>query len=81
MPVSEKTLNRGWVGMGWRGNGLLPGASNNTTHQQLLLVKPSASSQKSCITVGGWVRNFLISVFGEIVFLLIVSRQEDLRDG
>ena len=31
MRVSEYTLNRGWVGIGWWVSGLLQGACNNTT--------------------------------------------------
>ena len=46
MRISEQTLNRGWVGMGWCVSGLLLGAYNDTTHQQYFLVKPCASAQK-----------------------------------
>ena len=38
MRVSEETLNRGWVCMGWWVIGLLLGAYNNITHQQHFLV-------------------------------------------
>ena len=52
MRVSEETLNRGWVGMGWWVIWLLMGAYNNTHHQHLL-VKLCASAEKPSTTVGG----------------------------
>ena len=48
MRVSEETLNRGWVGMGWWAIGLLVGAYN-TTHQQHFLVKACALTQISLL--------------------------------
>ena len=38
MRVSEETLNRGWVCMGWCVSGLLLRAYNNITHQQRFFV-------------------------------------------
>ena len=37
MRLSEETLNRGWVGMGWWVSGLLLGAYNTTYHNISLL--------------------------------------------
>ena len=54
MRVSADTLNRGWVSMGWCVSGFLLGAYNNTTHQPYFIVKPCASVQQPCITVGRW---------------------------
>ena len=51
MRVSEETLNRGWVCMGWWVSELLLGVHNNITHQQHFLVS---------YYVGG---SFIIAVF------------------
>ena len=57
MRVTEETLNRGWVGMGWWVSGLLLDAYNNT-HQQHFLVKPCVSAQKPDIAVGWWAVSY-----------------------
>ena len=55
MRVSEKTLRRGMVGMGWWVIGLLVDAYN-TTRQEQFHVTQSASAQNSCSTVVGGIR-------------------------
>ena len=57
MRVSEETLNRGWVGMGWWVRALLLGAYNNTTHQQHFLLSHTCQRKNQQHSLLGHARH------------------------